>query len=60
MEAGERHTIDVRRELVLTVGDAAAIAVTLNGAEARPLGNPGEVVTVRLNLANVNRYLQPR
>src|SRR5262249_48287070 len=52
LPAGERMTIDTRRELVLTVGDAAGVALTLNGADAKPLGKSGEVVTVRINLTN--------
>jgi cytoskeleton protein RodZ len=58
--AGERTTVDVRREMVLTAGDASALALTLNGAEARPLGRTGEVVTARVNLANFKTYLQTR
>jgi hypothetical protein len=45
---------------VLTAGDASALALTLNGAEGRPLGRAGEVVTARFNLANFKRYVQPR
>jgi cytoskeletal protein RodZ len=60
LQAGERRTIDVRGELVVTAGDASAIAMTLNGVEARPLGKPGEVVTVRLNPANFREYLPGR
>ena len=60
LAAGDRQTIEVRREIVLTAGDAAAIDLTLNGAGARPLGKPGDVVTVRMNLANFKDYLQTR
>lgn len=60
LQAGERQTIDVRREMVLTAGDAAAIVLTLNGADAKPLGKAGEVVTRRLNLTNFKDYLQTR
>jgi hypothetical protein len=60
LQPGEKHTIEVRKELVLTAGDASAVALTLNGAEARPLGNSGEVVTVRLNPANFKTYVQNR
>ena len=48
------------RELVLTAGDASALAVTLNGAEARPLGKAGQVVTARLNPSNFKEYLSNR
>jgi hypothetical protein len=57
LRPGDQRTIAVRREIVLTVGDASAVVMTLNGAGARPLGGPGEVVTARLNLANFKEYL---
>jgi len=37
----------VRRELVLTAGDASAIALQFNGADAARSGKAGEVVTAR-------------
>jgi hypothetical protein len=60
LQPGERQTIEVRREMVLTAGDAAAVSMTLNGAAARTLGKPGEVVTARLNLTNFTSYLHTR
>jgi cytoskeleton protein RodZ len=57
LQAGEQQTIDVRREIVLTVGDASAISMTLNGAAARPLGKAGEVVTTRVTPNNFRDYL---
>jgi len=41
----------------LTTGDAGAVALTLNGESAKPLGSAGEVVTARLNLANFRDFL---
>jgi len=60
LQPGEEQTIEVRREMVVTAGDAAALGLTLNGSEARPLGRSGEVVTVRINPANYRDYLQVR
>ena len=57
LQAGEQPTFDVRREMVLTVGDASAISMTLNGAAARPLGNAGEVVTTHVTPNNFRDYL---
>ena len=57
LQPGEQSTIDVRREMVLTAGDAGAIAMTINGAEARPLGKAGDVVTARLTIANFKGFL---
>jgi hypothetical protein len=60
LQAGERQIIQVRREMVLTAGDAGAIALTLNGADAKPLGKAGEIVTRRFNLTNYKDYLRTR
>jgi cytoskeletal protein RodZ len=58
LQVGEERTLEVRRELVITAGDASAIALTFNGADARPLGRDGEVVTARFNRSNFTSYLQ--
>ena len=60
LQPGDQETVDVRREMVITAGDATAIALTFNGADARPLGKAGEVVTARINLNNFKSYLQTR
>jgi cytoskeleton protein RodZ len=60
LQAGEQQTVTVRREMVLTAGDASAIAVQFNGADARALGKPGEVITAHFNLTNYKDYLQAR
>jgi hypothetical protein len=60
LQAGEQQTVTVRREMVLTAGDASAIALQFNGADARSLGKSGEVVTARFNLTNFKDYLQAR
>lgn len=56
-QPGEQRTVEVRREMVLTAGDAAALSMTVNGANAKPLGKSGEVVTARMNLTNFREYL---
>jgi hypothetical protein len=60
LQPGDQQSIEVRREMVLTAGDASAIALRLNGVEARPLGKTGEVVTARFNLTNFKDYLAGR
>jgi cytoskeletal protein RodZ len=60
LQAGEQRTIDAQREIVLRIGDASALSVTINGVEAKPLGGEGEVVTTRLNLTNFKDYLSTR
>jgi cytoskeletal protein RodZ len=58
LQPGERQTIEVQREMVITAGDASAITLTLNGAAAKPLGRTGEVVTARFNLTNYKDYVR--
>ncbi len=60
LQPGEQETIELARELVMTAGDAAAVQMTLNGAEARTIGGSGEVVTVHVTPANYKEYLSPR
>ena len=57
LKPGDERSLDVRNELALTVGDAGALTMTINGVEARALGKSGEVVTARVNLSNVKTYL---
>jgi len=56
-QTGERMAFELEKSVVLTAGDAAALAVTINGEEARPLGRAGQVVTVRVTPANFKAYL---
>jgi cytoskeletal protein RodZ len=56
-QTGERLAFEFGRSVVLTAGDAAALAVTINGEEARPLGSAGQVVTVRVTPTNFKEYL---
>jgi cytoskeleton protein RodZ len=60
LQTGERQALTVRREIVLTAGDASAIALQFNGADARALGKAGEVVTARFTPTNFREFLQTR
>jgi transcriptional regulator with XRE-family HTH domain len=57
LQPGDARRLDVRRELVLTAADGGAIALSLNGTPARPLGPAGQSVTARLNPTNFKDYL---
>jgi hypothetical protein len=51
-DAGQTRRVTAGEEIVLRVGDAGAVFVSLNGSEARPLGRDGQVLTRRFgNLA---------
>jgi cytoskeleton protein RodZ len=60
LQAGESHTFDAQQTFVITAGNAGALALTLNGAPARPLGRLGQVVTARMNVNNFKDYLAAR
>jgi cytoskeletal protein RodZ len=47
MQPGERATIDPEHELVLRVGDPAALTYFVDGTPGEPLGEAGVPVTVR-------------
>lgn len=59
MNAGDRRVVTAREQIALNVGDAGAFAYTLNGRAGKPLGAPGEVVSTRITLANVQEFLTP-
>jgi cytoskeletal protein RodZ len=58
MQPGERISRRLREGALVQVGDAGAFAFTLNGREARPLGGPGEVKSVRITPDNYQTFLR--
>lgn len=58
MQAGERATYTVQREAVIEIGDAGAFAFAINGREGKPLGEVGQVKTLRLTPATVSQYIR--
>jgi cytoskeleton protein RodZ len=59
MNAGEKRSITAREQIALNVGDAGAFVYTLNGRRGKSLGAPGEVVSARITLANVQQFVTP-
>ena len=57
MNAGDRETVTAREALSLRVGDPAALELSVNGAAARPLGEAGRAVTVKITPDNYRDYL---
>jgi len=55
--AGETVQVDARSKIVLHLGDAGAVTYTINGAPGRPLGQRGDVITVRITPATYARLL---
>lgn len=60
LQAGDQRTLETRGAMVLTVGDASALDIMLNGEKAKTLGRDGQVVTVRLNPTNFTEYVAAR
>ena len=60
MKSGERQDVDVWGRVSLTVGNAGVIDLAINGQPARSLGGEGAVVTVLMNIQNLNTFLQVR
>jgi hypothetical protein len=57
MQPGERTLVEARGVITLRVGDAGAVAYSINGATGRPLGRNGEAVTVRITNENIGSLL---
>jgi len=55
---GERLEYSVQRSITMTVGNAGAVTVTLNGKPAKPLGGAGRVVTTTITAAAYQSFLQ--
>lgn len=58
LQAGEKHELRARDELVLRVGDPSTIAISVNGITGRPLGRAGQPVTVQINKQNFKDFQQ--
>lgn len=59
LASGDRFAVTAARALVLKTGDAGALALRINGQQARPLGTSGQVVTLRIATDNVGTFLAP-
>jgi len=58
MAAGERETHEIREGAVLQVGDAGAMAFSINGRPSKPVGGRGQVETLRITRANFKDFIQ--
>ena len=58
LDAGDRYAIEGYEDLVLKVGDPAALAYSLNGAAGRQLGPAGQPATVHITRENSREFTQ--
>ena len=56
--AGERAEFPVNRSITMTVGNAGALDMSLNGKPAKPLGGAGQVVTATIATDAFAAYLR--
>jgi cytoskeleton protein RodZ len=56
LNAGDRYAIEGYEDLVLKVGDPAALAFSINGARGRPLGRAGRSTTVHITRGNSHEF----
>lgn len=57
LQPNETIMLRARNEVVLRVGDAAALSVLINNQLTKPLGAPGQVVTRRITRTNFLSFL---
>jgi len=60
MQPGSRQDLVLGGSVSLTVGNAGAIGVELDGKPARALGTEGEVRTIRLTAQTLRDFLETR
>ncbi len=58
LQAGDRVEYQARGSLTLSVGNAGALSITINGKPARSLGTRGQVVSIVITLDTLNAFLQ--
>lgn len=57
LSPGEVIELNADRVVAFKVGDASAVAMQINGEEARSLGGPGKVVSARIDTSNFRDFL---
>ena len=58
MQPGERESHVVQREAVVEIGDAGAFAYSVNGRPGKPLGDKGQVKTLKITPATAAQYVR--
>ena len=58
MQAGERESHVVQREAIVEIGDAGAFAFSVNGRAGKPLGDKGQVKTLKLTPSTAAQFVK--
>jgi cytoskeletal protein RodZ len=56
LQAGEKHEVLAKDELVLRVGDPSTVEISVNGVAGRSLGRAGQPITVQINKQNFRDF----
>ena len=59
LQRGEEVTLNAQEAVVLRLGNAGAVSLTINGRRATPLGRPGKAVNAQITQTNYMRFLEP-
>jgi cytoskeleton protein RodZ len=57
MEPGEKRVFNARERLFILIGNAGGVQLKINGKPTRPLGDPGEVIKMNIDLENLQQFL---
>ncbi|MBN2241328.1 MAG: DUF4115 domain-containing protein [Acidobacteria bacterium] len=57
MEPGEELVFNAAERLFLLLGNAGGVHLKINGKPAKPLGKPGEVIKMNIDLENLQQFL---
>jgi len=57
MEPGEEQVFNALERLSILVGNAGGVHLKINGKPTKPLGDPGEVIKMNIDLQNLQQFL---
>jgi cytoskeletal protein RodZ len=57
MEPGEELVFNAAERLFILIGNAGGVQLKINGKTAKPLGEPGEVIKMNIDLKNMQQFL---
>jgi cytoskeleton protein RodZ len=58
MPAGEKQSFTVTKEATVEIGDAGSFAYTVNGKPGKPLGDKGQVRTLKVTPATATQFIR--
>jgi cytoskeleton protein RodZ len=58
LQAGESPIFDAKEQFVMVLGNAGGVRLKINGKPAKPLGAPGAVVKLLIDMQTIPDLLQ--